>query len=181
VTLLVVVLLGTNLVTLAVLLRMTSRRGQPRADDAEVFVCPRPAGVTGGTRRVISLEILNPIELVSARGRVAGLAGSLVPGLARRVVYDQTLKTLRRQLADKQVLADIRLHTLRPAPKPAPVRATPSIAAQDTALGDDSLDAARLAAGYDAAAEAPPEPSVDTVTPIDLAAVDLELPDDLHR
>jgi hypothetical protein len=87
--------------------------------------------VSGRDRRLITVEILNPIELATARGgRVAGLAGTLAPGLTRRIVYDQTLRILRRELTGKDVLADVRVHTLRTVakqavpkqPEPAPHR-----------------------------------------------------------
>jgi len=108
-----VLLVVTNGLTLVALAALWRRKHG--ADDSEdVFTAPRPTGVTGRSRRLITIEVLNPIELVSTRGRVAGLAGSLAPGLARRVVYDQVLKTLRRELANKQVVADVRLHHLRP-------------------------------------------------------------------
>jgi hypothetical protein len=67
-----------------------------------------------GNRRVITIEVLNPIELAGTRGRLVGIAGSLAPGITRRLVYDQVLKTLRRQLADQRVVADVRLHVFRP-------------------------------------------------------------------
>jgi hypothetical protein len=110
-------LLVTNLLTLVALVVLWRRN---RADVAveqadDVFTAPRPAGAGTRSRHLITIEVLNPIELVGTRGRVAGLAGSLAPGLARRVVYDQVLKTLRRELAGKQVVADVRLHQLRPA------------------------------------------------------------------
>jgi hypothetical protein len=118
-----VVLIVTNAASLAALVFGLRRRGleEEPADGAEVFVAPRPAGVTTRSRRLITIEVLNPIELVGSRGRVASLAGSLAPGIARRLVYDQVLKTLRRELADKQVVADVRLHQLRPLPRPVAV------------------------------------------------------------
>jgi hypothetical protein len=127
----VVVLLITNLVTLGALVALWRNRNpepEPGGPD-ETFTAARPAGLTGRSRRLISVEVLNPIELVGSRGRVAGLAGSLAPGIARRVVYDQVLKTLRRELADKQVIADVRLHHLRPAPAPKAAR-TPALEAE---------------------------------------------------
>jgi hypothetical protein len=117
VVVLVVVLAVTNAVTVAVLLVRRRAIEASTASDGEMISAPRPAGVTSRTRHVISVEIMNPMELVNNRGRVAGLAGSLVPGLARRVVYDQALKTLRRELETKQVIADVRLHTLREVPR----------------------------------------------------------------
>lgn len=76
---------------------------------------PRPPAAAGGTRRLISIEILNAIELAGTRGRLASIAGAVAPGVTRRIVYDQTLKILRAQLIDQQVHADVRLHVLRPA------------------------------------------------------------------
>jgi hypothetical protein len=117
---LVVVLVLTNVVTLAALGLAVRRRCRDDPSETEVFAAPRPAGVSGRDRRLITVEILNPIELATARGgRVAGLAGTLAPGLTRRIVYDQTLRILRRELTGKDVLADVRVHTLRTVAKQA--------------------------------------------------------------
>lgn len=113
----IVFLVLTNLGTLAALALLWRRHHGP-APAEDVFTAPRPRGGTTRDRRLITIEVLNPIELTASRGRMASLAGSLVPGLARRVVYDQVLKTLRRELADKQVIADVQLHHLRPVSKP---------------------------------------------------------------
>jgi hypothetical protein len=122
VVVLVVVLLVTNLLTALAVVALWRRSRKPELpDDAtEVFAAPRPAGIRGRDRRVITVEILNPIELATARGgRVAGLAGTLAPGFTRRLVYEQTLRVLRRELGAKDVLADVRVHTLRAVPKQA--------------------------------------------------------------
>lgn len=117
----IALLLAANLALVVALVRL--RRGRARADDdVEVFEAPRPAGV-GGARRLITVEILNPLEVAAQRaGRVAGLAGALAPGLTRRVVYDQTVKTLRRELPGKGVHADVRLHTVRAVAARGPAR-----------------------------------------------------------
>lgn len=124
---LVIVLVVTNLATLGVLAYLYARPadGPPPSAAAAAALdrSPQPPGVVSGTRRMISIEILNPIELAGTKGRIAGIAGSLVPGLTRRIVYDQTLKILKQQLVDQQVVADVRLHTLRPVERPE--RATP--------------------------------------------------------
>ena len=111
---LVAVLGGATAWAMAAMARLRRREPADGADGVDVFEAPRPAGVTGRDRRLITIEILNPIELATARaGRVAGLAGSLAPGLTRKLVYDQTLRTLRRELDEQNVLADVRVHTLR--------------------------------------------------------------------
>jgi hypothetical protein len=117
VVVLVVVLAATNLVTLGVLVGRTRTRRVP-GETAEMFEAPRPAGVHAADRRLITVELLNPIELATARGgRMATLAGTVAPGLTRRVVYEQTLRILRKELRDKDVLADVRVHALRTVPK----------------------------------------------------------------
>jgi len=119
---LVIVLVVTNLVT-ALVLVLRLRRMPAGGDEAEVFEAPRPPGVRERDRRLITIEVLNPLELATARGgRIAGLAGSIAPGLTRRVVYDQVFKTLRRELDKMAVHADVRLHTLRPVPRSSPTR-----------------------------------------------------------
>lgn len=117
---LVIVLLVTNLATAALLVRRS--RPAPSSDDTvELFEAPRPPGVTERGRRLITIEVLNPLELASTRaGRLAGLAGTLAPGLTRRLVYDQVHKTLRRELDRMAVHADVRMHLLRSVPRPQP-------------------------------------------------------------
>jgi hypothetical protein len=115
---LVIMLVVTNVVTLAVLARFLLRPAEQPAPDEKLAraltVAAGASSSSAGTRRVITIEVLNPIELAGTRGRLVGIAGSLAPGITRRLVYDQVLKTLRRQLADERVVADVRLLVMRP-------------------------------------------------------------------
>lgn len=131
---LVLVLVVTNVVTLALLMR--ARRPAPVPDDAvEVFEAPRPSSVSDRQRRLITIEVLNPLELASSRGgRIAGLAGSIVPGLTRRIVYDKVFSTLREELERMAVHADVRLHTLRAVP-----RTSAAASAQDSGVVDATV------------------------------------------
>lgn len=115
---LLIVLIVTNLVTLGVLARFLLRpvtHPRPDAIVARGVDLRRSATSTSSVRRVITIEILNPIELAGTRGWWAGIAGSLAPGLTNRVVYDQAIKLVRTQLADHDVVADVRLHVFDPA------------------------------------------------------------------
>jgi hypothetical protein len=133
---LIIVLALTNVVTVAVLVRLMLRpvdHPQPDTALATSLNASRSAVPQGGTRRVITIEILNPIELAGKRGRLVGIAGSFAPGITRRVVYDQALKLVRRELAEHRVVADVRLHVVRgdgaatpPAGEPVVVPADPT-------------------------------------------------------
>lgn len=121
---LVIVLIGTNLATLSALLWLHLRpvaHPQPDPVLAASLDAMRPGASTSSTRRIITIEILNPIELAGTRGRLMGIAGSLAPGITRRIVYDQAIRNLRHQLVNERVVADVRLHTVTPgdATKPA--------------------------------------------------------------
>ena len=112
---LVIVLLVTNVVTVAALVVALRVRLAPESPpDAAVADALPPArgnaAAESRARRLISIEIHNPIELAGQRNRVFGIAGSFVPDLTRRVVYDQTAKVLREQLAERRVVADVRVH-----------------------------------------------------------------------
>jgi hypothetical protein len=135
---LVLVLLVTNLATLAVLVLRTWRPAHVPADVAEVFEAPRPPGVTSRERQLITIEVLDPLELASSRGgRIAGLAGSLAPNLTRRIVYQQVVKTLRSELDRMAVHADVRLHTLRAVPRSSTPVTTPDPTVVDATVVDE--------------------------------------------
>lgn len=145
---LVIVLVATNLIALGALGYLLRRRLRPvdlpGLDDAAAAAldrAPRPTSIPAGTRRLITIEILNPIELAGTRGRIAGIAGSMAPRLTRRIVYEQTYKQLKEQLADQQVVADVRLHTLVPMAEatPAESRLVEVDEAVDPVRPDDEL------------------------------------------
>jgi hypothetical protein len=145
---LVILLVVINLATLGVLLR-GRRRSPVAAQPAEpglgaaLDATAPAAAAPAGTRRLISIEILNPVELAGTRGRVLGVAGSLAPGLTRRIVYDQVAKILRSQLGERQVVAEVRVHTLRPVrpvqpvPRTEPAQPGPAPAAEPGGYVDE--------------------------------------------
>jgi len=67
-----------------------------------------PALVTNGV--FITVEILNPLEVASARVKLAGVAGTVAPSLITKIVNEQAVKVLRRQLDSQGVRAEVRLH-----------------------------------------------------------------------
>lgn len=76
-----------------------------------------PANVTASLgsrpRRVLVLEILNPVELATAQVRAAALLGAVRPQLLTKIVYDQASKQVVTQLEEQGVLADVTVHVIR--------------------------------------------------------------------
>ncbi|MEC9362786.1 MAG: hypothetical protein VYC42_06150 [Pseudomonadota bacterium] len=65
---------------------------------------------TGGA--LITIEILNPVELASHESPLAGPLGRVAPGLIRRLVYQRAAEMLRQQLGEHGVQAEVRIHGL---------------------------------------------------------------------
>ena len=65
---------------------------------------------TGGA--LITIEILNPVELASQESPLAGPLGRVAPGLIRRLVYQRAAEMLRQQLGEHGVQAEVRIHGL---------------------------------------------------------------------
>ena len=111
---LLLLLVVTNLAAVGVVCWLLLRPPADRPDTLVADAIERMTGAASGSRRIVSLEILNPLELAGARGRVASIAGSLAPSLITRVVVDQAVKQLKRDLRAQGVVADVRLHHIRP-------------------------------------------------------------------
>ena len=62
-----------------------------------------------GQPMLLTVEILNPVELARKESWFAGAFGSLTPGLLRRIVYARTLKIMQQQLLQFDVKADVQL------------------------------------------------------------------------
>ncbi|MEQ1438491.1 hypothetical protein AAG565_03940 [Fontimonas sp. SYSU GA230001] len=78
--------------------------GRLPPDAAELLAQQRTA--------VISIEILNPIELAAQESEFAGPISTIAPNLIRRIVYQKTAAILRTELSEKGVQADVKVHGL---------------------------------------------------------------------
>ncbi len=73
---------------------------------------PDSARLLPSSSAVISIEILNPMELASKESPFAGPLGRLAPGLIRKIVYQRAADMLRQQLGEHGVQAEVRIHGL---------------------------------------------------------------------
>lgn len=104
-------------------LQRQARALQRRAADLEAKVSgllPAPplapdltALLGTGKRRVLVVEILNPVELAVSKVSAARLLGAMRPALLTKVVYDQASKQVVEQLEREGILADVRVHAAR--------------------------------------------------------------------
>ncbi len=63
-----------------------------------------------GTAPLISIEILNPVELASKESRFAAPLGVVAPSVIRRLVYERTVAMLQDELIKYGVQAEVRTH-----------------------------------------------------------------------
>ena len=68
------------------------------------------AVVALGKPELISIEILNPLELALRESQLAKVFGSVAPDIVRREVYKEVHKRLCVQLQEQGVIAEVRLH-----------------------------------------------------------------------
>lgn len=60
-------------------------------------------------RDVLTIEILNPMELAAEKSWIAGTISSISPGFIRRKVYEQTRGILEEKLIEFGVQADVQV------------------------------------------------------------------------
>ena len=63
-----------------------------------------------GPRRLLVLDILNPMEVAAQQSWFADKLGSLAAPLIRKIVYDQTVIQIREEVAKYGVRAQVWLH-----------------------------------------------------------------------
>jgi hypothetical protein len=63
-----------------------------------------------GRPTLISIEILNPMELAQKESGLARTFGRLTPELVRRELYKEVVERLGMQLREQGVEAEVRLH-----------------------------------------------------------------------
>jgi hypothetical protein len=117
VAVLVIVLLDAAVVALLVwrLHILDAKERALRAEFAELTPAaalppPLEEAFRAGRERVLTVEILNPLELARAQHRLAGPAGAVAPSAVRAMVYEQAARITRAQLAERGVAADVQIH-----------------------------------------------------------------------
>lgn len=115
---LAVVLAGVCAVQL-VLLRGVRRRAEALAETVAALEPSTPlpadleASLGAGTRRVLVIDVLNPLEIALSRNRAAGVLAAMAPERLRRIVLDQAAKEMAEQMATEGLEVEVSVHAAR--------------------------------------------------------------------
>ncbi|MGQ0698252.1 MAG: hypothetical protein ACT4PZ_08410 [Panacagrimonas sp.] len=113
----ILILLLVNLAALAVLMvrfaMLRAEIGKLRARSEQLATTPAtPVELTRMAREgaaMLSIRILNPMELAAQKHWVAGMAGRLTPSIVRRIVSLEAAKIVRLELPKYGVVAEVKV------------------------------------------------------------------------
>jgi hypothetical protein len=114
------ILLAINAVALALLLWRQFRQRQElgvlqtRCEELGAGVRALPADaqalLTPERPLLLSIEILNPMQVAAQQSRFADTFGSLTPALVRRIVYERAVDIVKQEVLKHGLEAEVRLH-----------------------------------------------------------------------
>lgn len=113
----VLILLCINLLALAVLAAYALRlRGEISALRARSEPLSQASAVPAELSKMaregaalLSIRILNPMELAAQKHWLAGVAGRVTPGIVRKVVCQEAAKIVRLELPKYGVVAEVKI------------------------------------------------------------------------
>lgn len=83
-------------------------------DPGEATLPPDIGKILGhGKRRILCIEILNPVELAVTQNKLAGPVASLAPEYINQQVYQQTQDILTEKLQEFGVQAEISIQSIQ--------------------------------------------------------------------
>ena len=115
----IVIALLVNIALLAVVLLLVRRIQQHSttlseqvSETTQLVGAPHQLDTTfsSGKTRLITVEILNPLELAATQNRFAGMIGTFAPERIRRVVYERAAVAMTAQLIDEGLDVDAQVH-----------------------------------------------------------------------
>lgn len=92
--------------------KLSRTRAKVNAMAAEVDSAPFDLSKTlgDGRRKLITIEILNPLEVAANESKLARRIGPVAPNLIRGEVTRQAVRELETQLAAQGIEAEVRVH-----------------------------------------------------------------------
>jgi hypothetical protein len=111
------VLLGLNAIAVLVLIAIARHlradfealRERTETLDAAAKPSAELMRIARESGRILSVQILNPMELAAQKHWVAGTAARLSPALVRQIVYKEAAKIVAQELPKYGVVAEVRI------------------------------------------------------------------------
>lgn len=119
IALVLAVLLGAACVVLLLALKSLRLRAEELAAEVELLE-PAPAMAPDleasfgtGDRRLLVVEILNPIDLALSRNRAAAVLAAMAPERLRKIVTEQAAREMVVEMEAQGVEVEVRVHAAR--------------------------------------------------------------------
>lgn len=94
-------------------------RAAALADEVAALEPPPPlppdleAALGDGTRRLLVVEILNPLDVALSRNKAAGVVAAMAPERLRRIVLEQAAREMVTEMAAEGLEVEVRVHAAR--------------------------------------------------------------------
>lgn len=66
-----------------------------------------------GTRRVLVVEVLNPLDVALSRNKAAGVLAAMAPERLRKIVLEQAAREMVPEMAAEGLEVEVRVHAAR--------------------------------------------------------------------
>lgn len=119
VALVVAVLLAGLCVVLLLLLKGLRSRAAALVDQVAMLepappMAPDLEEILGsGNRRIIVVEVLNPMDVALSRNRAAAVLAAMAPERLRKIVMEQAAREMVGEMADQGLEVEVRVHAAR--------------------------------------------------------------------
>jgi hypothetical protein len=66
-----------------------------------------------GSRRLLVVEVLNPLDVALSRNKAAGVVAAMAPERLRKIVLEQAAREMVAEMAAEGLEAEVRVHAAR--------------------------------------------------------------------
>lgn len=71
------------------------------------------AALGRGNRRLLVVEVLNPLDVALSRNKAAGVLAAVAPERLRKIVLEQASREMVSEMADQGLEVEVRVHSAR--------------------------------------------------------------------
>jgi hypothetical protein len=100
-------------------LRTLKLRAEALADEVSLLEPAPPmapdleATLGAGNRRLLVVEVLNPLDVALSRNKAAGVLAAMAPERLRKIVLEQASREMVAEMAEQGLEVEVRVHAAR--------------------------------------------------------------------